>query len=124
MSPDIHAEPGDLVHFAVGEDFPEIRQAIRKICAGYPGAYWRDLEAKEAYPTDFVQALTREGYLSALIPEEPRRRAGRSSSRPGSSPSPRARRRGSARGSGTSSPGAEGQARRSAAARPRFRLTN
>ena len=63
MSPDTHAgETGDLVHFAVGEDFPEIRAAIRKICEGYPGAYWRDLEAKEAYPTDFVQALTREGF--------------------------------------------------------------
>ncbi|HTZ78850.1 MAG TPA: acyl-CoA dehydrogenase family protein [Stellaceae bacterium] len=70
MSPDTHGADGELVHFAVGEDFPEIRQAIRKICEGFPGSYWRELEAKEAYPTEFVQALTREGYLAALIPEE------------------------------------------------------
>ncbi|HUN48989.1 MAG TPA: acyl-CoA dehydrogenase family protein [Stellaceae bacterium] len=70
MSPDTHTADGELVHFAVGEDFPEIRQSIRKICEGFPGSYWRELEAKEAYPTDFVQALTREGYLAALIPEE------------------------------------------------------
>src|SRR5689334_5172813 len=72
MSPDTRATTGegDLVHFAVGEDFPEIRQAVRKICEGFPGAYWRDLEAREAYPTDFVQALTQAGFLGALIPEE------------------------------------------------------
>ena len=70
MRPDTHGADGELVHFAVGEDFPEIRQAIRKICEGFPGSYWRELEAKEAYPTEFVQALTREGYLAALIPEE------------------------------------------------------
>ena len=51
-------------------DHPEIRDAIRRICAGYPGAYWRDLEAREAYPTEFVQALTQSGFLGALIPEE------------------------------------------------------
>ena len=60
----------ELVQLAIGEDFPEIRQAVRKICEGFPGAYWRDLEAREAYPTDFVQALTRAGFLGALIPEE------------------------------------------------------
>ena len=54
----------------LGEDYPEIRDAIRRICADFPGAYWRDLEANEAYPTEFVQALTREGYLSVLIPTE------------------------------------------------------
>jgi acyl-CoA dehydrogenase len=43
---------------------------VRRICADFPGAYWRDLEAREAYPTEFVQALTREGYLSVLIPTE------------------------------------------------------
>ena len=55
---------------ALGEDHAEIRQAIRQICAGFPGQYWRDLEAKEAYPTEFVETLTRAGYLSVLIPEE------------------------------------------------------
>ncbi|HEY4253380.1 MAG TPA: acyl-CoA dehydrogenase family protein [Roseomonas sp.] len=51
-------------------DHPEIRDSVRRICAGFPGAYWRDLEAREAYPTEFVQALTESGFLGALIPEE------------------------------------------------------
>ncbi len=58
------------VNFPLGEDFPEIRDSVRRICAGYPGAYWRELEAREAYPTEFVRALTEAGYLAALIPEE------------------------------------------------------
>jgi acyl-CoA dehydrogenase len=58
------------VMLELGEDYPEIREAVRRICADFPGAYWRDLEAREAYPTEFVQALTREGYLSVLIPTE------------------------------------------------------
>jgi len=55
---------------ALGDDHAEIRQAIRQICAGFPGQYWRELEAKEAYPTEFVDALTSAGYLAVLIPEE------------------------------------------------------
>ena len=58
------------VHVPLGEDFPEIRESVRRICANYPGAYWRDLEAREAYPAEFVKALTEAGYLAALIPEE------------------------------------------------------
>lgn len=58
------------VQVPLGEDFPEIRVSVRKICTGYPGAYWRDLEAREGYPTEFVKALTQAGYLAALIPEE------------------------------------------------------
>jgi acyl-CoA dehydrogenase len=54
----------------IGEDYPEIREAVRRICADFPGRYWRDLEAAEAYPTDFVKALTEAGYLSVLIPTE------------------------------------------------------
>ena len=58
------------VRVPLGEDYPEIRASVRKICANFPGAYWRDLEAREAYPTEFVTALTEAGYLAALIPEE------------------------------------------------------
>ena len=58
------------VSFPLGEDFPEIRDSVRRICAKFPGAYWRELEAREAYPTEFVRALTEAGYLAALIPEE------------------------------------------------------
>jgi len=58
------------VHIQLGEDSPEIRESVRRICADYPGAYWRDLDEREAYPTEFVRALTEAGYLAALIPEE------------------------------------------------------
>ena len=57
------------VRVPLGEDFPEIRASVRRICANFPGAYWRDLEAREAYPAEFVKALTEAGYLAALIPE-------------------------------------------------------
>ena len=53
----------------VGEDYPEIRDSVRRVCADFPGAYWRKLEEEEAYPTEFVKALTEAGYLGALIPE-------------------------------------------------------
>ncbi|NBT40861.1 MAG: acyl-CoA dehydrogenase [Alphaproteobacteria bacterium] len=55
---------------SLGETFPEIRAAVRRICENFPGTYWQDLEANEAYPTAFVQALTEAGFLAALIPEE------------------------------------------------------
>jgi acyl-CoA dehydrogenase len=57
------------ISLPLGEDYPEIRDSVRRICAGYPGSYWRDLEDREAYPTEFVRALTEAGYLAALIPE-------------------------------------------------------
>jgi len=60
----------DNVHVPLGEDFPEIRESVRRICANFPGAYWRDLETRSAYPVEFVRALTDAGYLAALIPEE------------------------------------------------------
>ena len=53
-----------------GEDYPEIREAVRRICADYPGTYWRRMEDERAYPSEFVDALTRAGYLAALIPEQ------------------------------------------------------
>jgi len=48
----------------------EIRQEVAKLCARFPGEYWRDLDRERAYPTAFVKALTEAGYLGALIPEE------------------------------------------------------
>jgi len=67
MSADVKIED---VLVPLGEDYPEIRASVRRICTGYPGVYWRDLEAREGYPTEFVKALTEAGYLAALIPEE------------------------------------------------------
>jgi acyl-CoA dehydrogenase len=58
------------VALPIGEDHPDIREAVRRICEKFPGAYWRDLEAREAYPTEFVTSLTQSGFLGALIPEE------------------------------------------------------
>ncbi len=49
--------------------FPEIREAVARLCAGFPGEYWRKLDQTRTYPTEFVQALTREGWLGGLIPE-------------------------------------------------------
>ena len=48
----------------------EIRQEVAKLCAKFPGEYWRKLDQERAYPTAFVTALTEAGYLAALIPEE------------------------------------------------------
>ncbi|MFM8556881.1 MAG: acyl-CoA dehydrogenase family protein [Betaproteobacteria bacterium] len=58
------------VSIPLGEDYPDIRESVRRICQDFPGKYWRDLEAREAYPSEFVQAMTDAGYLAALIPEE------------------------------------------------------
>jgi acyl-CoA dehydrogenase len=52
------------------ETYPEIREAIAKLCAQFPGQYWRDLDRQMAYPTAFVNALTVAGYLAVLVPEE------------------------------------------------------
>ena len=52
------------------EHFPEIREGVRRLCAEFPGEYWRELDVRREYPTAFVKALTDAGYLSVLIPEE------------------------------------------------------
>ncbi len=52
------------------ETHPEIREAVRKLCARFPGPYWRALDRERAYPTEFVTALTEAGWLSVLIPEQ------------------------------------------------------
>jgi alkylation response protein AidB-like acyl-CoA dehydrogenase len=52
------------------ETYPEIRAAIRRLCDDFPGSYWQEKDRERAYPTEFVETLTREGWLSVLIPEE------------------------------------------------------
>lgn len=59
-----------VVHIEAGQDYADIRESVRRVCADFPGAYWRKLEETGAYPSEFVQALTDAGFLSALIPEE------------------------------------------------------
>ncbi|MBX3596366.1 MAG: acyl-CoA/acyl-ACP dehydrogenase [Rhizobiaceae bacterium] len=53
-----------------GEEIVQIRQSIAKLCREYPAEYWRKLDRENAYPTEFVNALSEGGYLSVLIPEE------------------------------------------------------
>jgi alkylation response protein AidB-like acyl-CoA dehydrogenase len=48
----------------------EIRAAVRALCANFPGEYWRKLDRERSYPRDFVMALTKAGFLAALIPEQ------------------------------------------------------
>jgi acyl-CoA dehydrogenase len=55
--------------FAAPAELDEIRASVRELCAGFPGEYWRDLEP-DRYPEEFVAALTANGWLAALIPEE------------------------------------------------------
>ena len=52
------------------ETYLEIREVVAKLCARFPGSYWRALDREMAYPTGFVNALTEAGWLSILIPEE------------------------------------------------------
>ncbi|MEM7508312.1 MAG: acyl-CoA dehydrogenase family protein [Pseudomonadota bacterium] len=51
-------------------DHPEIRDGVAKLCEGFPGSYWRECDSARTYPSAFVTALTEDGYLGALIPEE------------------------------------------------------
>ena len=59
-----------MTSFDPTAEYAAIREGVANVCAAFPGPYWRDLDARRAYPTDFVAALIREGYLAAMIPEE------------------------------------------------------
>ena len=51
-------------------DYQDIRDAVRDLCASFPPEYFREIDAKRAYPEAFVDALTRAGWMAALIPQE------------------------------------------------------
>jgi alkylation response protein AidB-like acyl-CoA dehydrogenase len=51
-------------------DQAEIRTSVRALCANFPGEYWRRLDRERGYPSEFVTALTKAGFLAALIPEQ------------------------------------------------------
>ena len=57
-------------HRAEHDEYADIRESVRALCAKFPGQYWRALDRERGYPTEFVGALTAAGYLAALIPEE------------------------------------------------------
>ncbi len=50
--------------------YPDIRAEVAKLCGAFPGEYWRKLDRERSYPREFVDALTENGWLAALIPEE------------------------------------------------------
>src|SRR6201982_1488041 len=52
------------------DDLAPIRESVRALCADFPAEYWRRLDRERAYPEEFVTALTKAGFLAALIPEE------------------------------------------------------
>jgi acyl-CoA dehydrogenase len=52
------------------DDLGQIRESVRALCAKFPGEYWRALDRERVYPTEFVAALTKAGFLAALIPEQ------------------------------------------------------
>ena len=51
-------------------DYDNLRDAVAKFCSQYQGPYWRALDRDMAYPTEFVEELTKAGWLSVLIPEQ------------------------------------------------------
>ena len=52
------------------ESHPDLREAIRDLCREFPDAYFREIDGKRGYPEAFVDALTRAGWLAAMIPQE------------------------------------------------------
>lgn len=59
-----------MINSANNQNFREIREAVRRLCEGFPGAYWQALDRDRIYPTEFVEALSAAGFLSVLIPEQ------------------------------------------------------
>jgi acyl-CoA dehydrogenase len=60
----------DIITMPVSPDWQDIRDAVGRLCEDFPNEYWLKLDKEEAYPHDFVKALTESGFLGALIPEE------------------------------------------------------
>jgi acyl-CoA dehydrogenase len=52
------------------DEYQELRDAIRALCAGFDATYWQNIDEQRAYPQAFVEALTGAGWLAALIPTE------------------------------------------------------
>jgi len=52
------------------DKYQDIRDAVRALCAGFPDEYHRRIDAQRGYPEEFVDALTKAGWLAALIPQE------------------------------------------------------
>jgi alkylation response protein AidB-like acyl-CoA dehydrogenase len=59
-----------MTNFDPTAEYAAIREGVAQVCKEFPGPYWRDLDVRRAYPEGFVNALSKAGYLSAMIPEE------------------------------------------------------
>jgi acyl-CoA dehydrogenase len=64
------AKTPSSVQIDLNDPYADIRTLVQRICAKFPGEYWRKLEETQSYPTEFVAALTEAGLLGSLIPEE------------------------------------------------------
>jgi acyl-CoA dehydrogenase len=52
------------------DQYRDLRKAMRQLCNAFPATYWRELDATQSYPDEFVARLTKAGWLAALIPIE------------------------------------------------------
>ena len=52
------------------DSYDDIRSGVRSLCAEFQGEYWRELDRERSYPVEFVETMTRNGYLAVLIPED------------------------------------------------------
>ncbi|MDQ0069562.1 acyl-CoA dehydrogenase [Variovorax boronicumulans] len=52
------------------KNYPDIRDAVRDLCAEFPNEYFRKIDEARGYPAEFVDALTKAGWMAALIPQE------------------------------------------------------
>src|SRR5438105_4681196 len=51
-------------------EYQEYRQAVRELCGQFDSKYWQAVDERSGYPDEFIKALTRAGWLAALIPEQ------------------------------------------------------
>src|SRR3954471_13610266 len=69
--PEMVLRAGIIHRMNLGRDnHPDLRDAVRQLCTQFDSAYWQGIDEKRAYPEAFVDALTKAGWMSALIPEE------------------------------------------------------
>src|ERR1700739_3562943 len=61
---------GNATKDSAHDDLAPIRESVRALWADFPGQLWCGLDRERAYPEEFVAALTKAGFLAALIPEE------------------------------------------------------
>lgn len=63
--------PYPMTHsIPLDDQWADLRDGVTNICSNFPEQYWQDLDKTSSYPTAFVDQLTQDGYLAALIPEE------------------------------------------------------